>query len=159
HVAEIVGDFETRSIAPRWLDKCLKSCGADHFDRVVILRCRGPEFDDRIVDYLTTFISLEKLTLDRTSVTKFGLCRLKDALPRTKIEYTDHRDVDIRSPNSGQIRYLATEGKAVRKGEVLLTVASADSTTQRDVRATIDGTVHYRPAIPIAVGTSVRERQ
>ncbi len=158
---------DVRSIAPRWLDDCLRPWGCDRFDHVSQLTLDGREFDDHIVDHLTTFTSLKKLKLNGTSMTESGLCRLKDALPRTHIEFIDWRDVDVRSPVGGEILYVAKEGTSVKPGDVLVKLKAGASGKQYMLYAKQDGTVRNRPIISvgkypaerIGEGTIVRELQ
>ena len=115
HVAKVVGVFETRSMAPQWGDQCLVPFQRAVFDRVVTLELKGREFDDRILGELETLTSLRQLTLNRTGISANGLRRWRDGLPPcTEIEFIDSRDVDVRVPSHGEIRWLSAEGTLVR---------------------------------------------
>jgi hypothetical protein len=152
-------DPDIRSVVPAWLDYFLERGGCDWFDRVLDLNLEGAEFDDHTVDYLTTFTSLKELRLGSTRITGHGLRRLRFALPQTRIQFIDWRDVQVRSPIQGEIHYVAKEGADVKGGDLLASIGDLRLAVQYEVRTTREGTVRHLTVERIGAGDSIRERQ
>ena len=63
-----------------------EALGLPIYARATKLSLQGPKFDDRVIKHLVKLTRLESLTLSNTQLSEEGIARLRQALPRCRIE-------------------------------------------------------------------------
>lgn len=68
-----------------WFETPLRRCGFQYYDRVTEVHLSGKKYTDSIIQHVTRFPHLQKLSLNKTEITSEGLAMLKKRLSGCEI--------------------------------------------------------------------------